>query len=376
MKKEIEDRLNLARLLAAKLSGKLTEEKQTELDEQLESDAVLQALVQDLESGISPDKLAETPEKEWKQFQAKYRLSSKRRLWRYVASACAVVLLALGMGLLHMFRNELNHSLASSARSVTLTTESGETYSLEDLHSIQWAEVRQIRIEDRTKEITYAGRQSSLQSAEWHTIQVPAMAEYTLILADGSKVLLNANSRIKYPSQFTDSLREVWLEGEAYFQVARNEKQPFTVHFRENRVTVLGTEFNILCPPGKVARTTLVSGLVLLSNAQQSVVLQPGQEGILLAGESDITVQAADINVAIAWTHNKFYFKNQPLEEIVRKLSEWYDVKILFQENDLRQLKFTIESNRYNNISEVLEIIKATGRINYTQQGNTILLSR
>lgn len=376
MKQEIEDRLNLARLLAAKLSGKLTEEKQTELDERLESDAALQALFQDLEAGISPDKLTVTPEEEWKQFQTKYHLSSKLRLWRYVASACAVVVLAIGIGLLHTFRNESDHSLASFARSVTLTTESGETYSLEELHSVQWAEDRQIRIEEGAKEINYVGRQSSVQSAEWHMIQVPAMAEYTLILADGSKVLLNANSRIKYPSQFTDSLREVWLEGEAYFQVARNEKQPFTVHFRENRVTVLGTEFNILCPPGEVARTTLINGSVRLSNAQQSVVLQPGQEGVVLADKSDIAVQAADINVAIAWTHNKFYFKNQPLEEIVRKLSEWYDVKILFKENDLRQLKFTIESNRYNDIRNVLEIIKATGRISYTQQENVILLSR
>ncbi len=372
--------MNLARLWAIKILNRLSGKREEQGVDQLKEDAALRHLFQRIQSEITLDRLQATDEKEWDRFQQKYHLSVSRsdfRIRPYLWAVCAFFVLGIGISLFFWLQREKSQPFpAHFMEDIILTTESGEAYSLEKVQPTRWIQKHQIEIKEDGREMSYANQALATLPQEWHTIRVPAQKGYTVILADGTKIILNAHSSLRYPSRFVDSVREVWLEGEAYFEVAHQDRHPFVVHFQENKLTVLGTTFNVYCPPGEISRTTLISGSVSLDNNRESRLLHPGEEGIIEAGRPEIVLQKVDVEEALAWTRNMFYFKNRTLEEIVKRLSDWYGLNILFQEEELRNLVLTLESIRYDDIETVLKIIKTIGNIDYVLYGETILLRR
>lgn len=371
--------MNLARLWAGKILNTLLGRRKELLMDNQETDVALQQLFHRIQAEITPERLQGTDEKEWERFRQKYRLAVFRsgvRIRSYLRAVCAVVV--AGVAISFFFWSQEEESLpfgGQFAEGVVLTTETGEVYPLEKPQPGQWTQKYQIRVKEEGREMTYADRLPDSFPQEWHMIRVPARKDYTVILADGTKVILNARSSLRYPSCFVDSVREVWLEGEAYFEVTHRDSHPFVVHFQENRLTVLGTAFNVYCPPGGIARTTLVSGSVSLGNDRESRWLLPGEEGVIMAGHPGIILRKVNTEEAVAWTRNMFYFKNRTLGEIVGKLSDWYGLDVLFQEEELREMVLTVESIRYEEIEEILKIIKTIGRIDYVRDENAILLS-
>lgn len=161
------------------------------------------------------------------------------------------------------------------------------------------------------------------------TLSTPRKGQYKTTLPDGTKVWLNAESELKFPTQFTRNERLVELKGEGYFEVAHNANKPFIVMSKGQRVKVLGTKFNINSYNNEEnTRTTLVSGSVQLSNEKNtvSIKLKPGQQGKL--EKSGFTTQTVDTDVFTAWTTNEFQFEGAPLVEVLRQLERWYDIDV------------------------------------------------
>jgi transmembrane sensor len=183
-------------------------------------------------------------------------------------------------------------------------------------------------------------------------------------------VWLNASSSLKYPEQFSDSLRKVELTGEGYFEVAKDASHPFIVSAAQHSIRVLGTRFNINAyPDNKETIVTLAEGSVKLNG---SILLQPGQQGIINpAGQ--IQTGAADLEVALAWTKGQFIFKMTSLEQVMQQVSHWYDARIIYQDNITEHFNATIPRNIP--VSELLHLLEGTGRVHFKVEDKTITVT-
>ena len=217
----------------------------------------------------------------------------------------------------------------------------------------------------------------------FNTIVVPRGGQYQLILSDGTQVWLNAASSLRFPVSFADNERIVELEGEGYFEVARDAARPFAVHTRQADVHVLGTHFNVCAYPEEDWKTTLLEGKVSVKSQagsrksdpnsstsdfkpQTSVILKPGQQAIIAASQpaqsnqsSSILVQAADIDEVIAWKEGYFQFNDASVTSIMQQVSRWYDVDIVY--------KNTVSKGRFN--GRINRAIRLSGIVNALKQG-------
>lgn len=206
----------------------------------------------------------------------------------------------------------------------------------------------------------------------------------TLWLADGSRVVLGSASTFKYPTRFnTEEKREVYLEGEAYFEVAPDAAKPFVVKMRKQSVTVLGTTFNIEAyKDAPYSITTLLSGSVFLeafNNAGESVsctLLKPNQRALMDNVTGEVRLEDVDSSLASAWTLGLYKFKDEPLASIVEKLERHYDVAIDIEDVRLGQVRYTGSFSYDQDILDVLKIINYERQFVFKQVGKQIYISR
>ncbi|AXT59752.1 DUF4974 domain-containing protein [Aquimarina sp. AD10] len=199
----------------------------------------------------------------------------------------------------------------------------------------------------------------------------------TVVLPDGSTIVLNANSSISYPKEFTDSLRKVTLIGEAFFDIKRNINMPFIVEAENLKIKVLGTSFNVKSyPKDEKIETTLVTGKVEVhkQNIEQNpIVLEPSERAVFDKKKSNIKVDKVDSNRIVAWQDGKLIFDNTPLKQVVLDLNRKYDVEFVIQSDSLLQYKYTGEFDNLK-LEEVLELLKISSPINYKYEENKIML--
>lgn len=202
-----------------------------------------------------------------------------------------------------------------------------------------------------------------------NTLIVPVGGIYAINLSDGTKVWLNSKSSLKYPVEFDNSKRTVMLEGEAYFEVKKDIKRPFTVRTKEGNITVMGTHFNVSSyPEDNNFVTTLSEGKIKVSDFEASkketVILQPGQQSSVKKNGA-LTVTQVDPEVFTAWKEGKFYFENEDLKSILTKMSRWYNFKVNFQNKSIEQIRFTGIVLKEESLTNLLDIISKTSNIKY-----------
>lgn len=203
---------------------------------------------------------------------------------------------------------------------------------------------------------------------------VPNGGEYNIELSDGTMVYLNAGSELTYPVNFVGKVREVRLKGEAYFKVARDEACPFVVKTEGMDVRVLGTEFNLNAYEGQpYTATTLVTGVVEIEvRGHQPVLLQPDHQARF--DRETAAVECVKVNTLpyTAWKDGKFVFYHEPLGSITARLEKWYDVTIVYSEEELRELQIFGIVSRYEDIRQVLELLKSTHMVDFSYAGGKI----
>ncbi len=192
-----------------------------------------------------------------------------------------------------------------------------------------------------------------------------------LFLSDGTKVVLNAGSRIRYPNYFTGTTRSVELEGEAYFEVAKDKQRPFLVQAKNASIEVLGTHFNVDTHEQQdKVEVTLLEGSVKISKEGSNDILLPGQKAIV---SKAIDIMKADTAQAIAWTNDLFNFKGMELKEILTQVSEWYDIAV--DENlQFPEMKLSGIISRDLPLSKILELISMSSGLEIKLKENKIIL--
>jgi len=256
----------------------------------------------------------------------------------------------------------------------------GTSIVLNDVQKGMVSEQQGVQIEKTADgELQYRVVEGS--AAVENTISTPNGGQYRLVLADGTKVWLNAASSLRFPTSFSTHERTVHLTGEAYFEVMKGDK-PFKVISDNQVVEVLGTHFNINTYKEETTyKTTLVEGSVRITkraeDAQElshtSKVLRPGQQAILSALGDKIIVEPVDIEEFIAWKDGYFKFEKATIQTIMRQVARWYDVEVEYRgalSNDL----FVGEINRSEDIEEVLRVLRL-GKINAFIEGRKVVIS-
>ncbi len=205
----------------------------------------------------------------------------------------------------------------------------------------------------------------------FNTITTPKGGKYSIVLPDQTEVWLNAMSSIRFPTRFDGSVREVEISGEVYFDVRHKKNQPFWVKTDKYNVKVLGTKFNVKAYDEEVYQpTTLIQGEVMVESGDKQVLMKPGQQ-VWYDNQGNLVKEEVDTNMVTAWKYDLFQFWNTDLEDIMRQLSRWYDVDVLYL-NEPRDISFTGFISRDVTISNVLQMMEATGNIKFGLKGREV----
>ena len=211
---------------------------------------------------------------------------------------------------------------------------------------------------------------------------IPKGQKSQIILSDSTKVWINSDSKIRYSTSFNRKQRDIYLDGEAYFEVTKDEHKPFIVHVSGLEVKVKGTKFNVKAYPDEDGvETTLFEGKVSLlipsSNASQSIEneINPGQAFVYLKSEQKIVATSFKKEQLAGWRKNQLVFENDKFSNLVRKIERWYNVEVVYDESKLQDRHLTVELYQDERLDRLMEIIGLTLSVNYKYQDGKIILT-
>ena len=256
---------------------------------------------------------------------------------------------------------------------ITLQTTSGVHISLENLlarEELDQVGARLIQTDSAKLEYT-----ESIEKVETHLLSTPRGKIFEVVLGDGSKIWLNADSRLEYPSCFVGDRRVVKLYGEAYFQISKDEKRPFIVETDGLQTIVLGTEFNVRNYKKENSHVTLIEGSVKVNNTanEYSVVLSPGENARVME-DGSLGVQKVDVDTYIYWRDGYFYFDNRTLAEIMQDIGRWYNVNVVFDDARVMDYKLRYFCKRDEGIEKAVERLQYLKKAQVSLEGNTVYI--
>ncbi|MBE9598462.1 FecR family protein [Pedobacter sp. MC2016-24] len=313
------------------------------------------------------------------------------KLWPRIAiTAAAVAALIFGVWLFEAhYRNgrhpelvsgpQYSNDVAPGKNTATLTLANGKTITLSDAKTGVVIQTSKLTYTDGTAvsgqhRPSRSDAEGSGAKNQLLTAQTPLGGTYQFTLPDGTRVWLNADSKISFPMQFSGKSRKILLSGEAYFEVQHLAlATPFIVETPGQQVTVLGTHFNINAYKDEAdTKTTLLQGSVKVSQGSAFSILSPGQQAILSA--QNISLKAVNVNDVIDWKNGEFIFKNEPLPNILRRVARWYNVTVTYQAKYDQIPTYSGSVSRLNNVSEVLHMLEKTGDSRFEIRGNQIIV--
>lgn len=300
------------------------------------------------------------------------------RLWPRIAVAASIlfILSAGGYFLLHKPTAPVQlavlkpEELSPMNKGVILTMGGGKTLILNNHHkgTIQTADGAKASQSDEA--LSY--EQTASAEPVTHTLTNNTGNKYSLTLADGTEVFLDAASSITYPVAFNGRERKVSVTGQVYLKVKHNAAMPFRVAVADEIIEDIGTEFNINAYSDEPAlKTTLVEGAVKVIRKQQAILLQPGEE--IVATNASMDRKAADLEKTLAWLQGKQIFNKEPLENIMNRIARIYDVQLVWVDAETKKMKFGGSFDRTKKLSTVLNFLRKVGPdVDFSVEGKTV----
>lgn len=266
--------------------------------------------------------------------------------------------------------------ICQKSNTPTLILSNGNKVNLADKLTNKIIKSENIEITDKTNQVLSYKKNNQIGiENKYNTIIVPKQAEYSVKLSDGTVVKLNSDSKLVYPTTFIGDYREVSLEGEAYFQVAKNKSKPFIVKVHDVNVKVLGTIFNINAyKENDAITTTLVEGSVKVKTKNKSVILKPEHQAKVANG--DIECCMVNIKKQISWIRGAFYFENTSLENVMIHMERWYNVNVFFIDQAIKKYHITGVLKKYIGIDEMLYAIEKTGKIKIRRKDRNVYIEK
>ena len=242
-----------------------------------------------------------------------------------------------------------------------------------------WEEIGNVLIAADSTGLEYNRlKQTNADTVVFNQLIVPRGGLYLLVLADGTRVWMNSDSHLKYPVMFAGGKREVILSGEAYFDVVKDKSAPFIVRTESGNIEVLGTEFNIKCYSDETALvTTLVNGKVKFDDGiNPSVILKPEEQLIFEKENSQSIVRKVNVNHYISWKDNRLSFQGETLDMIMKTLSRWYNVEVVFEDSTLKALEFSGNLDRFTDIQEFLSLFELGVNVKFEVKNRTVYIRK
>lgn len=325
-----------------------------------------------------------------------YPISKKTRTvqWRSIAAA-AVIFIIIGAGLFYFTNKNENKSLAiekvtpvndivpPNSVNAVLTLSNGQKIILDSAGNGMLAQQGAVSVMKLANgQIVYNPQAGNIPHGEimYNTLSNPAGSKaVNITLADGSRVWLNSESSLHYPTTFTGKERRVEITGEAYFEVAHNAVMPFHVNVKGVDVQVLGTHFNVNgYDEENFIKTTLLEGSVKITKGFVSKVIKPGEQAQIENGDNHstpkIVVQTVDLSEVTAWKNGRFYFSNTDLETIMRQLARWYNVEVIYK--DKISDHYTVNVSREVPVSQLFKFIEMSGGVHFDIVGKKIVVRK
>lgn len=338
-----------------------------------------QTLIEKLEDFERFDKASAWTAIDKKLFKTKVVNLNPKRFLQYAAILIPLVFLS-GIG--YYWWNQKYNALANVDESfkpweskATLILANGKSLNLQNEKLVSFEEAgAQLKNQQSLLEYITEGDIELVEPLVYNTLLTPKGGNYQLTLSDGTKVWLNANTSIKYPVRFTDSTREVYLKGEAYFDVQHNGK-PFIVNMQESNIRVLGTSFNVFAYENEpYSSTTLVEGSIRLSTKDAQKTLVPNEQANVIVNQTDIQLKSVNTEVYTSWIKGKIEFEDENLEAVMRRLSRLYNFDYKFENHTLKEFHFTARIDNTQPISSILKMLEMTTDVHFKLKDNTIII--
>lgn len=323
----------------------------------------------------------------WENIVNEFKTTDKRvvPVWMfYAAAVCIVAVLSTWFvwNEVSKINTDSHHDFEQLAetgcRRAILTLDDGTQCRLAENGQQEFNESNgTLIIKDSINNLIYNKQDDVGEQLIYNEIEVPKAGEYALTLSDGTRVWLNADSKLRYPVSFDEKQRDVYLSGEACFDVTHNPKAPFTIYVHDTEVKVLGTYFNISAYDNQACvATTLVKGSVQVKHLSDEVTLAPGNQSLVEKGKDGIRVADVDAALYIAWVNGVFEFENKDLAYITAQLGRWYNVDFFFKESELKHIKFTGAIKRDKSINYAIKLIESVTDVSFKVEGEQIIIEK
>jgi transmembrane sensor len=314
-------------------------------------------------------------DKSWEEFKDKINKKSVVINWKNIFQYAAVFLCLLGLVYVLRYQND-KQTIKVPSDAIQLVLENGDIQVLSSNGEQQIIKKNgEVVASQKNNEINYHSA-NSMDKLVYNELKIPYGQTFKIMLSDGTQINMNAGSSLKYPVQFIKGHnREVVLQGEAFFDVAKDKAHPFIVKTRGVDVKVLGTKFNVSCYKEDAdINTVLVEGSVSLSDAaNKKAMLVPGEKGSWNSKNAEIDIEAVDTRFYTEWINGEIVFRKTAFRDIIIKLERTYNVTFENNRKDILDKKFNASFNtNIESIEKVLETMSKIQSFNYVKEGKLI----
>ncbi|WP_082032885.1 FecR family protein [Sanguibacteroides justesenii] len=382
----------ISRLIARQFVHGLSSGEEEKLERWLAADPDNRRLydrIMDSDNKAERDKYVEglDIEKEWRALEQQlspFKKKNRKLGWGIGIAASIALLVGVGLWFFQQ-REEIVPPVEFTGIQVgtskaILITSGGEQIELQDSNVQQIVLNNGVVALNTGKSVALQGgkQDTVVREIRYSTIRIPRGGEYNLTLSDGSRVYLNSDSEIRFPEQFGEGKREVFLKGEAFFVVAKDKSHPFVVNTPNKlQVEVLGTEFNVQAYVDEEdVEATLNQGAVRVVLGNQSVELHPNQQAVYNKKSGKLSSREVDAEAYSAWKDGRFVMKNETLESIMARLSRWYDIRIFYMNPEVKNYHFSGELERYEDFSEALRMLEKSAKISFEVNKNNVVVRK
>jgi outer membrane lipoprotein-sorting protein len=392
-------------LIIKSLKTILTEDEQNELDQIIAKYPQLKLFL----DKIKNESFVKAQYEVYKQFDANQdwkivsnnmnEIKKPSHIKLYIAKVAAALLIPLIVGYVLVVTNQIDNlkdlfaeteiNIEPGKSEATLILSNGETVLLDYSQDTLLFEAGSKIIIDKNGGIKYIeeklvskikinDRAYQLKELPLNTLKINRGREFFLTLSDGTKVWINSETELKFPVSFRGNKREVYLKGEAYFEVSENKEKSFIVHSKKMDIKVMGTSFNVMDYEDETdVRTTLVEGQVIVSdpnNNYKEIILSPNQQVIIDA--NGMYMKDVNSSLITEWRNNSFGFEYENLITVVNKLSRWYNIDFTYADETIKILHFSGKIPKYENISTALDLLELTTNIHFKFKGDKIIIEK
>jgi len=312
------------------------------------------------------------------------KVVSAQKLWPRLAAAAAIILVLFSVGFFLLTNNKKQeeihfaNDITPGKNGATLTLADGRKIAINDAITGNFVSEGGVKIyKNKEGQIVYDIDEKNSEKVTYNTLTTTRGEQIQVRLPDQTLVFLNAESSLKFPTSFAHTpKRSVTLAGEGYFEVSKDKQHPFIVQSNQQQIEVLGTTFNINSYTDEPnIKTTLLEGSVRVTNlsTKEHLLLTPGQQAVMTEGKLlSKVVETEDI---IAWKNGYFMFNNETLASIMKRVSKWYDMEVIYKNSSVKDKIFFGAVSRYGNISELLKVLQATEVASFEIKGRQVIVS-